>query len=333
MTEESETERARDPERDEPSANGPWERDVLARLAAAGIKEQRRSRRWGILFKSLVLLYLFVVLFAVLNVSSLPGDEAAPVGRHTALIDVNGMIADESRASAERLIDGLRSAFAAPGASAVIVRINSPGGSPVQAGLVYDEIRRLKEQHPDTPVYAVATDICASGGYYIAAAADRIYANQASMVGSIGVRMGSFGFVDAMDKLGVDRRLITAGKNKALMDPFLPQDPGHVQHLRQMVEGIHQQFINAVKRGRGDRLGDNPSARLFSGLVWTGEQAIERGLVDDLASTSYVAREVVGAEQIVDYTPQKGLLKRFSDRIGVRLAEMLESALLTPVLR
>ncbi|MDZ7748964.1 MAG: S49 family peptidase [Halofilum sp. (in: g-proteobacteria)] len=309
-----------------------WERDTIRHLAAASLAEQRRARRWGILFKSLVLLYLFAVLFAVLNVGPLVGGGRDAEGPHTALVEVEGMIAASSDANADRLVTGLRNAFESEGTRAVIVRINSPGGSPVQAGLVYDEIRRLRAQHPDTPVYAVATDLCASGGYYIAAAADRIYANRASMVGSIGVRFASFGFVGAMDKLGVTRRMITAGDNKAMLDPFLPQEREEVAHIERMVDAIHAQFIAAVREGRGERLaGADPE--LFSGLVWTGKQAVEKGLVDDLASASYVAREVVGAERIVDFTPRRDLLERFSERVGAALADTLRAAALTPAWR
>lgn len=311
-----------------------WERETIARLAAASLAEQRRARRWGILFKSLVLLYLFAVLFAVLNMGPLVGapDAVGRDGPHTALVRVDGLIASETDASADRMVQGLRRAFEDPQTRGVIVRINSPGGSPVQAGLIYDEIRRLRAQHPQTPVYAVAMDLCASGGYYVAAAADRIYANRSSMVGSIGVRFGSFGFVEAIDWLGVERRLITAGEDKALLDPFLPQEPEHVAHVRGMVDAIHRQFIEAVRQGRGERLADAGS-EVFSGLIWTGEEAIEKGLVDDLGSASYVAREVIGAEDIVDFTPRKDFLRRISDRIGASLVRTLRSELLAPMPR
>lgn len=306
-----------------------WARETIARIAAASLAEQRRARRWGILFKSLVLLYLFVVLFAVLNVGPLVGEGEERTGAHTALVEVNGMIAASTDANADRLVRGLRNAFEDPQTRGVIVRINSPGGSPVQSGLVYDEIRRLREAHPDTPVYAVASDLCASGGYYIASAADRIYANRASMVGSIGVRFGGFGFVEAMDKLGVERRLITAGENKALLDPFLPEDPAQVQHVKQMVNAIHDQFIEAVREARGERL-EGVSDEVFSGLVYTGEQAIDKGLVDDLGSASFVAREVIGAENIVDFTPRKRLIERLSQRVGSALANGLRNSLEVP---
>lgn len=313
--------------------SGDWERETLERLATAALVEQRRSRRWGILFKSLVLLYLFVVLFAVLNVGPLaPGDQRDG-GPHTAVVDVSGMIVPGADASADRVIQGLESAFEDPNTRGVVLRINSPGGSPVQAGMVYDAIGRLREQHPDTPVYAVATDLCASGGYYIAAAADRIFANEASVVGSIGVRMGGFGFVEAMDNLGVERRLITAGENKALLDPFLPEDPEDVAHLEGMVSEIHQQFVSAVQRGRGDRLAEDAPVDLFSGLMWTGARAVEYGLVDELATPAHVAREIVGAERMVEFTPRKDLLQRFSDRIGTTLAQTIKSEVLAPTLR
>jgi len=308
-----------------------WERDALARLASASIAEQRRARRWGILFKSLVLLYLFAVLLVAVNAGPIFGGGLdKEVGPHSALVDVQGLITSESDANADRIATGLRRAFEDPNTQGVIVRINSPGGSPVQAGMVYDEIKRLRGKHPDIPVYAVATDLCASGGYYIAAAADRIYANRASMVGSIGVRFGGFGFVEAMDKVGVERRLITAGENKALMDPFLPEDPDDVAHVEKMVDGIHEQFIEAVREGRGERIDTDAHPELFSGLVWTGEQAIDKGLVDAMGSPGYVAREVIGAQEIVEFTPQKGLLERFSDRMGAAVAETVRAEALVP---
>lgn len=313
--------------------DGRWERDTLARLAAAGLVEQRRARRWGILIKLLVLLYLFALLFAALNVSTLTGAATPSAGAHTAVVRVEGMIAADSDAGAERVNQGLRAAFAASGTQAVLVHINSPGGSPVQAGMIYDEMRRLREHYPDTPLYAVTTDLVASGGYYIAAAADRIFANRASLVGSIGVRFGGFGFVEAMDKVGVERRLITAGENKALLDPFLPEDPQQVAHIQGTVDRIHEQFITAVKKGRGDRLGVNPPDELFSGLIWTGAEAVDNGLVDDLASPSHVARKIVGAERTVDYTPRKDLFQRFSDRVGATIAQTLKSEVLVPDLR
>ena len=308
-----------------------WARDSLARLAEAGLLEQRRARRWGILFKALVLLYLFAVLFAALNIGPMVTTAQRAAAPHTALVDVDGLIAAGTDADAERIIRGLRDAFDNPRTKGVLVRINSPGGSPVQAGMIYDEILRLRAANPDTPVYAVTTDLCASGGYYIAAAADRIYANRASLVGSIGVRFGGFGFVEAIDKLGVERRLITAGENKAMLDPFLPEDPAQVQYVEDLVGRIHDQFISAVKEGRGDRIQDD--SELFSGLIWTGEGAVENGLVDALATPSEVARDVIGAERIIDFTPRKEFWERFSERIGAGVADVLESRLAAPNLQ
>lgn len=295
-----------------------WERDLLNRLAFAALNEQRRARRWGIFFKSLAFLYLFLLLVLF------GSDEwfARPsAGRHTALVDVQGVIADFGEASADNVIASLRAAFEDEETAGVILRINSPGGSPVQAGEIYDEIRRLREEYPDTPLYAVVTDICASGGYYIAAASDAIYANKASIVGSIGVLMDGFGFVGTMEKLGIERRLYTAGENKGFLDPFSPRQPGEVSHLRTILGAIHQQFVDAVKVGRGERLKNDP--RLFSGLIWTGEEGVKLGLVDALGSTDFVAREVIGVEEIVDYTPQPPYLEQVFERFGTTMANVL----------
>ncbi|PID34003.1 MAG: S49 family peptidase [Thiotrichales bacterium] len=228
---------------------------------------------------------------------------------------------DNSEASADMVVGSLRNAFKHEKTKGVIIRINSPGGSPVQAGYINDEIRRLKAEYKDIPVYAVVSDICASGGYYIAVAADEIYADKASLVGSIGVRMDSFGFVEAMKKLGVERRLYTAGTNKGMLDPFSPENPVQVAHIDEMLDVTHQQFIKVVKDGRGDRLKD--SSEIFSGLFWTGETAVELGLVDGLGSTSYVAREIIGAEHIQNFTAEKDLLQRLSDRISASLSLMI----------
>lgn len=306
----------------ESTAGQPWERDVLNRLAFATLNEQRRSRRWSIFFKALMFVYLFALLALLIPGE---GDGHISVGRHTALVDVKGIIADGADASADNIINGLRDAFDDSETVGVILRINSPGGSPVQAGYVYDEIKRLRQLHPKVPVYAVVSDMCASGGYYIAAAADKIYANRASVVGSIGVLMNGFGFVGTMDKLGVERRLFTAGDHKGFLDPFSPEKPDDVAHIKKLLADIHQQFIGAVKAGRGDRLKDDP--KLFSGLVWTGDQAVELGLVDGLGSTSYVAREVIGAEDIVDYTPRPRYFERLAARIGSSMAGRFGSML------
>ncbi len=297
-----------------------WSREVLARLAFSALNEQRRGRRWNIFFRALLFAYLFLILFLIF----LPPDRAATTlttSKHTALVEVRGVIADDSDASADNVVTGLRSAFENKHSAGVIVRINSPGGSPVQAGYINDEIRRLREKYPDKPVYAVVSDICASGGYYVAAAADEIYADKASIVGSIGVIMSSFGLVDAMEKLGIERRLLTAGENKGFLDPFSPSKDAEVAHAQALLKSIHQQFIDVVKEGRGDRLKDND--KLFSGLIWTGEQSLELGLVDGLGSSSYVAREIIGAEKIVDYTPSPDYLERFAGRLGATIASVL----------
>ncbi len=298
-----------------------WEREVLERLVFAALREQRRARRWGIFFKLVLILYL-VAVFVVYMPGDLGGD-ALPTGKHTALVEVRGVIADDAEANADTIVSGLRDAFKNEHVAGIILRINSPGGSPVQAGYVNDEIARLREKYPDKRLYAVVTDICASGGYYIAAAADEIYADKASLVGSIGVLMNGFGFVDAMKKLGVERRLITAGEHKGFMDPFSPLKEEERNHIQAMLDDIHQQFIATVKAGRGERLKDDP--RLFSGLIWTGEQALELGLIDGLGSSSYVAREIIGAEKIVDYTRRRPYLERLAERLGSGVAQALQS--------
>ncbi|MGE0384822.1 MAG: S49 family peptidase [Gammaproteobacteria bacterium] len=287
-------------------------------FARQAFLEQRRARRWGIFFKFLLFGYLLVLLLMSAGGKWWHGSISA---RHTALVEVKGIISDETEASADHVVAGLRAAFEDEKSVAVIIRINSPGGSPVQAGYINDEIVRLRQANPKVPVYAVITDICASGGYYIAAAADKIFADKASLVGSIGVRMDGFGFVDAIGKLGVERRLLTAGEHKGLLDPFLPVDPDEQEHVERMLEQIHQQFINTVLRGRRERLAKNDA--IYSGLIWTGEKAIELGLVDELGSASYVAREVVGAEEIVDFTVREDYLAQIGRRLGTTLFESL----------
>jgi protease IV len=242
---------------------------------------------------------------------------------HTALVEVRGMIADNEAASADNIVSSLRAAFEDPKTKGVVLRINSPGGSPVQSGYIYDEIRRLRGEHPDTKVYAVITDLGASGAYYIASAADEIYADKASLVGSIGVTAASFGFVDLMGKLGVERRVYTSGEHKAFLDPFQPQKDDETRFWQGVLDTTHRQFIESVKNGRGDRLKVDGHPELFSGLVWSGEQALELGLVDKLGSTSYVAREVIGAKEIVDYTKQDTPFDRFAKRLGASMAEQL----------
>ena len=284
-----------------------WARDALTKVALAAVTEQRRGRRRGIFFK--LLFFSYLVGLVVLAWPDNLGSATSGVSKlHTALVRVDGLIASSSEASAKNIIEGLRKAFKDKNTVGVIVEINSPGGSPVQAGEIYDEIQKLRQQFPKMPVYAVASDLCASGGYYIAAAAQKIYANKASLVGSIGVRMDSFGFTDAIAKLGIERRAYTAGANKDFLDPFKPTNPEDVRHLQTMLDAIHQQFIAAVKQGRGERLKENPE--VFSGLVWTGEQSVGLGLVDALGSSRYVAEEIIGEKTMVDYTKQTRWLDR-----------------------
>lgn len=291
---------------------------MLTRLAFAAVTEQRRARRWNMFFKVIIVGYLVTLLFVALPSGwfDFGGDD-----KHTALVDVSGVISQQSDASADRIVGGLRAAFKDEDTAGVILRVNSPGGSPVQAGYIYDEIRRLRKLHPDVPLYAVITDICASGGYYIAAAADRIYADKASVVGSIGVIMNGFGFVESMKTLGVERRAFTSGKNKALLDPFAPLREDEVQHVRGLLENIHKQFVEVVRQGRGDRITDDE--KLFSGLIWTGEQGVALGLVDELASAGHVAREVIGADKVINFTPRKGILDRLASRIGTSVGKSL----------
>lgn len=297
--------------------SGSWERKVLEDLAFAALKEQRRSRRWGYVFKGLMLLYLIALLMLML-----PSDELPAVKKsHTALVEINGVIAADAEANADSIVTGIRDAFDSKNAKGLILRLNTPGGSPVQAGIINDEIKRLQATRPDFPVYAVVQDVCASGGYYIAAAAKEIYADKASIVGSIGVRMDSFGFTETIEKLGVERRSLTAGENKAFLDPFLPMKDEDVRHAHAMLDNIHQQFIDVVKAGRGDRLADNP--QLFSGLFWSGEQALPLGLIDGLANSSTVARDIIGAEDIIDYTPRPNYLDRFAGKLGASLSQLM----------
>ena len=295
-----------------------WERQVLEKLAMSAIQEQRRTRHWGILFKTLGFLYLFVVLF--LAAGWFGGDSVSIPKAHTALVDLQGVIASEE-ASADAIIASLQGAFEDEKTKGVILRINSPGGSPVQAGQIYDEIKRLRKLHPETPLYAVVDDICASGGYYVAAGADRIFVDKASIVGSIGVLMDGFGFTQTMQKLGVERRLLTAGENKGFLDPFSPVDPKQQAFAKQMLEEIHGQFIGVVREGRGKRLKETPE--MFSGLVWSGEKSIELGLADALGSVESVARDVVKAEDIVDYTQQESFAERLAGRLGATMASAL----------
>ncbi len=299
-----------------------WERETLEKVLLASIEEQRRARRWGIFFKLLLAIYLAIALWLAAKPWLPHGGEEGK--GYTAVVDVMGVIAPGQPYSAENIIQGLRDAVADSGTKGIVLRMNTPGGSPVQSAYVYEEIRRLKKSKPDLPIYAVVADMCASGGYYIAAATDKIYVNNASIVGSIGVIMGSFGFVEAMNKLGVERRIMTAGEHKALLDPFAPVDPVAREHLQSVLGSIHRQFINAVKEGRGERLKETPD--MFSGLIWTGADGIRLGLADDLGDARYVAETVIGAKKMVNFTPDQGLLDRITHRFGTSLGRALGSA-------
>jgi protease-4 len=299
-----------------------WERDLLNRMVMATVTENRRSRRWGIFFKLLTFGYLFLIMGVFLWGGKLKQPNTT-ANEYTALVEVKGLISSETKASADNVVTGLRNAFKDKKTKGVILRMNTPGGSPVQSRYINHEIKRLKEKYPKIPVYAVVSDICASGGYYIAAATDKIYADESSLVGSIGVLINGFGFVEGMEELGIERRLLTAGENKGILDPFSPLDEIDKEHILQMLDQTHEQFIETVKEGRGDRLKVEQYPELFSGLFWNGADAREMGLVDEFGSSSYVAREVIGAEEIVDFTPQEDVWKRFARNIGVGAAEVL----------
>lgn len=298
-----------------------WERETLERLLLATIREQRAKRRWSIFFKLTTLIIAVMLISRVFGL----GGGAESIGRHTALIEIDGTIQPEGKSSAEPVISALNRAFADKSSVGIVLRANSPGGSPVQAGMINDEIVRLRQEYPDKPLYVVVEEMCASGCYYVAAAADRIYVNKASIVGSIGVMINGFGFTGLMDKVGVERRLMTAGDNKGFLDPFSPQSASHVAHARQLLNEVHQQFIDVVRKGRGDRLVENKDT--FSGLFWTGARAIELGLADDFGTVDSVARDVLNAEDVVDYTEHERLsdrvLKQFGASIGTGIFQSI----------
>lgn len=300
-----------------------WEKSVLEKLAFAALHEQRSTRRWGIFFKLLTFSYLV----AILMIAVYPQMET---GKHSnqqqvAVIDVLGMIAEGEAASADSIIDGLRDAAKDSNTKGIILNINSPGGSAVQAAYVYDEIRRQKAEHPNLPIYSVVGDICASGGYYIAAASDKIYVSPASLIGSIGVVMNGFGFSNVLEKLGVERRLMTAGEHKAMLDPFSPVNQQESQHMQGLLDQVHQQFINAVRQGRGDRLKETPE--MFSGLIWSGEQSVKLGLADAFGSIDSVARNDFGSEETVNFTPQEHLIDRLAGKFGAAFGHSIATAL------
>jgi len=301
--------------------DGRWERNVLEKLAMEALKEQRRSRRWGIFFKLLTFAYITVAVLVAVDWKERPGG-----GRHTALVEITGVIAPGTDSSAEKVITALNAAFKDKGTQGVVLRINSPGGSPVQSQSIYDELRRLRQKYPAIPLHAVVEDLCASGGYYVAVGADRIFVSKSSIVGSIGVRLDSFGVTGLMEKIGVERRLLTAGENKAMLDPFLPVDEKQKEHAQKMIQEVHQQFIGAVREGRGKRLKESPE--LFSGLIWTGAKSVELGLADAFGSVDFVAREIIKAEDIVDFTQKDNIAEKFARRFGAGVASaVLEVAL------
>ena len=300
---------------------------IVDKLVFAALREQTRARRWRVGFMLFFVIYLTVVTIVLFTgrgdgftVGGKPDGE-----KHTALVRLEGVIASGEAAGAENIITGLKAAFEHDDTAGIVLEINSPGGSPVQSAYIYDEIKRLREQHTEVPIYAVIADVAASGGYFVAAAADKIYVNKSSLVGSIGVRMDAFGFVELMKKLGVERRLLVAGDNKGLFDPFLPEQSEQRAHLQAMLDQVHQHFIDAVKTGRGDRLQEDQD--LFSGLIWSGEKAIELGLVDEYGNTESVAR-ILGAEDVVDFTPASELLDRIAERIGSSAGRSLSQAIL-----
>ena len=300
-----------------------WEREAIERLLMAEVRERRAARRWRMLRTLLWMALIGGLIWVMLWGNQWPGS-ASVSGPHTAMVSIRGEIADRGEASAELIMPAMRSALEDPGSKALVLLINSPGGSPVQAGLINDEIRRLRKLY-DKPIYAVVEETCASAAYYIASAADDIYVDKASIVGSIGVLMDGFGFVGTMDKLGVERRLLTAGENKGFLDPFSPQSDTQKQFAQTMLNQIHQQFIDVVKQGRGDRLKATPET--FSGLFWTGEQAIGMGLADATGSLDSVARDVVKAEKLVDYTNKVNFAERFAKRFGAEVGQGAVNAL------
>ena len=294
-----------------------WERELLEQLATDALKERRRTRRWGIFFKLLTFSYLGLLLYIAMP-DALDLEKIDKKKSHTALVELEGVIAPAQGVDADTVIEGLRDAFEDENTKAVILRINSPGGSPVQSSYIQKEIRRLRQKHEDVPLYAVVSDICASGGYYVASAADRIYVNESSLVGSIGVLMNGFGFTEAMAELGVERRLMTAGKHKGIVDPFSPMSEFDRAHAQELLEELHNNFIEVVKQGRGGKITDTDD--LFNGLFWSGPRAIELGLADAIGNTSSVARDVVGEENIIDFTPEDDPLERLADRLGAAAA-------------
>jgi protease-4 len=311
------------------SNDSQWERKVLEKVALEAIAEQRRGRRWGIFFKLLGFGYLALILGLLVDWES--------SGKHpdgtkiTALVNLNGVIKAKGDANAEHVISGLQAAFENKNTAGVILRINSPGGSPVQSGIINDEMKRLRAAHPAIPLHVVVEDVCASGGYYVAAAADKIFVDKASIVGSIGVLMDGFGFTGTMEKLGVERRLLTAGESKGFLDPFSPQNEQHKDHAKKMLNEIHQQFIDVVRQGRGKRLKETPD--MFSGLMWSGARSIELGLADGYGTVDSVARDVFKAADVRDFSVRQNFAEKFAKQFGADMAESMANVMTRLTLR
>jgi len=306
-----------------------WERKVLEKLAMEALAEQRRGRRWGIFFKLLGFGYLVFVLFLALDLGQ--GDSVAEGEKFPALVNLNGVIKSTGDANAEHVIGSLQAAFEDKHTAGVILRINSPGGSPVQSGIINDEMGRLRAKYPDIPLHVVVEDVCASGGYYVAVAADKIFVDKASIVGSIGVLMDGFGFTGTMEKLGVERRLLTAGVSKGFLDPFSPQNESDKEHAKLMLGEIHQQFIDVVRKGRGKRLKESPE--MFSGLMWSGAKSIELGLADGYGTVDSVARDVIKASDVRDFSIKQNFAEKFAKQFGADMAEGMANVLTRVTLR
>jgi protease-4 len=301
-----------------------WERRIIEKLASEGLTEQRRRRRWGIFFKVLGFAYLTFIILVAFDWPD-KGDGLPDGKKHTAVVRLAGVISNRGDASAEHVTSGLQAAFEDKNTAGVVLLINSPGGSPVQAGIINDEIHRLRTKYPNTPIHAVVEDVCASGGYYVAVAADKIYVDKASIIGSIGVLMDGFGFTGTMEKLGVERRLLTAGENKGFLDPFSPQNAQHKTHAQQMLGEIHQQFIKVVRDGRGKRLKETPD--MFSGLMWSGARSVDLGLSDGFGTVDSIARDVFNAEDIRDYSVKPSFAEKLAKQFGADMAEGVANAL------
>ena len=309
-----------------------WEKAVVENLLFAALKEQKTARHWGIFFKLLTFFYVSLVI-GIASYPQFKEDLESTSKQHAAIIDVLGVIAQGETTNASNIIEGIRDAVKDKNTKGIILNINSPGGSAVQSAEIYDEIKRQKKKHPDLPILAVVSDMCASGGYFIASASDKIYVNRASLIGSIGVIMNGFGFTQVIEKLGVERRLLTAGEHKAMLDPFSPAKEEETKHMQVLLEQVHQQFITAVREGRGDRLKVAETPELFSGLVWSGAEGVKIGLADDFGSLDSVAREVLGTEEKVNFTPQERLMDRLAGKLGTTFAQTISGAFNGGVIR